>query len=81
MENKRLQEVIFYVGTNNDKLLIQCDQQQKQIALLKSSLKKQKDEYETEMKKMKEILNDKKSECESISKNSKREVDMIEQEN
>jgi hypothetical protein len=31
------------------------------------------------MKKMKEILNDKKSECESIAKNSKREIEMIEQ--
>ena len=33
------------------------------------------------MKKMKEIVNDKKSECESISKNSKRQIQMVQQEN
>lgn len=35
--------MIFYVGTSNDKLIIQCDEQQKEIAYLKISGQREKE--------------------------------------
>lgn len=72
--------MIFYVGTNNDKLLIQCDEQQKEIAYLKICSQRAKEEYDAELRKMKEIIKDKASECESVANNAKREKEIMERE-
>jgi len=42
-ENRRLEEVIFYLGNNNDKLIIDCDEKQKEIAFLKICTQKFKE--------------------------------------
>jgi translation initiation factor 2 beta subunit (eIF-2beta)/eIF-5 len=49
--------------------------------MLKISSQRAKDEYEAEIKRLKGLLEDKAAECESISRNAKREVELVQQEN